>query len=71
MMFPTVGRRYQINYMSGLRYVFSPDYRARVQNTLGSNTVLKALYMIGGLVSTVVVISALLFLLLAMQGLLG
>ena len=70
MMFPTMGRRYQIDYMSGLRYVFSPAYRAQVHKTLGHNTGLRVLYMIGGLVSTAVVISALLLLVLAIQGLL-
>ena len=70
MMFPTMGRRYQIDYMSGLRYVFSPAYRAQVRNTLGDNSVLRVLYMIGGLISTAVVIAALLLLLLAVQGLL-
>lgn len=70
MMFPTMGRRHQIDYMFGLRYVFSPAYRAQVHSTFGNNTVLRVLYMIGGLVSTAVVISALLLLLLAIQGLL-
>ena len=70
MMFPTMGRRYQIDYMSGLRYVFSPAYRAQVRNMLGDNSVLRVLYMIGGLISTAVVIAALLLLLLAVQGLL-
>ncbi len=70
MMFPTRGRRYQIDYMSGLRYVFSPVYRAKVRDTWGQNYVLKALYMFGGLISIAVVISALLLLTLAIQGLL-
>lgn len=70
MMFPTMGRRYQIDYMSGLRYVFSPAYRAQVHQTRGDNTWLRVLYMIGGLVSTVVVISALFLLILAIDGLL-
>jgi len=71
MMLPTIGRRYQIDYMSGLRYVFSPGYRAKIRNTCGRSTCLKVLYMFGGLVSIAVVISALLLLTLAMQGLLS
>jgi len=70
MMLPTMGRRYQIDYMSGLRYVFSPAYRAQVRNTWGRNAGLRVVYLIGGLVSTAVVISALLLLVLAIQGLL-
>ena len=68
MMLPTMGRRYQIDYMSGLRYVFSPAYRAKIHNCCRRSTCLKLLYMLGGL--TAVVISALLFLMLAIQGLL-
>ncbi len=68
MTLPITSRRYQIDYMSGLRYVFSPAYRSQVRNTLGRNTGLKVLYMIGGLVSTAVVISALLFLRLRYRG---
>ncbi len=70
MMFPTMGRRYQIDYMSGLRYVFSSGYRAKIRNTWGRNTGLRVLYRFGGLVSVTVVIAALLLLALAMQGLL-
>jgi len=70
MMLPTMGRRYQIDYMSGLRYVFSPGYRAKIRNTCRRSTCLKVLYMFGGLASTAVVISALLLLALAIQGLL-
>jgi hypothetical protein len=70
MMLPTMGRRYQIDYMSGFRYVFSPAYRAKIRNNCGGSTCLKVLYMFGGLISTAVVISALLFLALAIQGLL-
>ena len=70
MTLPTMGRRYQIDYMFGLRYIFSPTYRARVRDTLGQNTGLRVLYMFGGLISTVVVISAFLLLMFAIQGLL-
>ena len=70
MMQSTMGRRYQIDYMSGLRYVFSPAYRARVRKTWGQNTGLRVLYMFGALISIAVVISALLFLMLAVQELL-
>ena len=70
MMLPITGRRYQIDYMSGLRYVFSPAYRAELRKTWGQNTGSRVLYAIGGLVSTAVVISALLLLVLAIQGLL-
>ena len=70
MMFPTVGRRYQIDYMLGLRYVFSPAYRAQVRNRCGHSAGLRLLYIIGGLVSTVVVISALFLLMFAIHGLL-
>ena len=66
----TMGRRYQIDYMSGLRYVFSPAYRAKIHNSCRRSTCLKVLYMFGGLISTAVVILALLFLALAIQGLL-
>jgi len=65
-----MGRRYQIDYLSGLRYFFSPGYRAQVRNTWGRSTCLKVLYMFGGLVSTAVVISILLLLVLVIQGLL-
>ena len=71
MMLPTMGRRYQIDYMSGLRYVFSPAYRAKIRNTCRRSTCLKVLYTFGGLVSIAVVISALLFLMFAIQGLLS
>ena len=70
MMFPAMGRRYQIDYLSGLRYIFSPAYRAKIRKAWGHNTGLRVLYVFGGLVSTVVVILALLFLVLAIQGLL-
>ncbi len=70
MMHPTMGRRYQIDYMFGLRYIFSPTYRAKVRNTWGQNNGLSVLYMFGGLISIAVVISALLLLTLAIQGLL-
>ena len=70
MMFPAMGRRYQIDYLSGLRYIFSPAYRAQLRKAWGHNTGLRVLYVFGGLVSTVVVILALLFLVLAIQGLL-
>ena len=70
MMHSAMGRRYQIDYMSGLRYVFSPTYRAKIRNTCRRSTCLKVLYMFGGLISTAVVISALLLLTLAIQGLL-
>lgn len=70
MMLSTMGRRYQIDYTSGLRYVFSPAYRAKIRNTCRRSTCLKVLYMFGGLVSIAVVTSALLLLALAIQGLL-
>jgi len=70
MMQSTMGRRYQIDYMSGLRYVFSPAYRAKIRNSWGQSTGMRVLYMIGGIISIAVVISALLFLALAVQGLL-
>jgi hypothetical protein len=70
MMHSTMGRRYQIDYMSGLRYVFSPAYRTEVRNTWGKNTGTRVLYIIGGLISAAVVISALLLLAFAIQGLL-
>jgi hypothetical protein len=65
-----MGRRYQIDYALGLRYVFSPAYRAKLRNSWGQSTGMRVLYMIGGIVSITVVISALLFLALAIQGLL-
>lgn len=71
MMLPTMGRRYQIDYIFGLRYVFSQGYRAKIRNTWDRNTGLRVLYMLGGLVSITVVISALLLLALALQGLLA
>jgi len=70
MMFSTTGRRYQIDYTSGLRYVFSPAYRAKIRNTCGRSNCLKVLYMFGSLISIAVVISALLFMTFAIQGLL-
>ena len=70
MMLSTMGRRYQIDYVFGLRYVFSPAYRAKIRNSWGQSTGMRVLYMIGGIVSIAVVISALLFLALAIQGLL-
>ena len=70
MMLSTMGRRYQIDYAFGLRYVFSPAYRAKIRNSWGQSTGMRVLYMFGGIVSIAVVISALLFLALAIQGLL-
>ncbi len=70
MMFPTMGRRYQIDYMSGLRYVLSPIYRAKVHKTWGRNGGLKVLYLVGCLISIAVLISALLLMALAIHGLL-
>ena len=64
-----MGRRYQIDYMSGLRYVFSPAYRDQVRKIWGRNTGSRVLYMLGGLISTAIVASALLLLVLAIQGL--
>jgi uncharacterized metal-binding protein len=69
MMQSTMGRRYQIDYAFGLRYVFSPAYRAKIHNSWGQSTGMRVLYMIGGIVSITVVISALLFLALAILGL--
>lgn len=69
MTLPIMGRRYQFDYMSGVRYVFSPAYRAEVHKNWGQNTVSRVLYMTGGIISTAVVISAVLFLMLAIQGL--
>jgi hypothetical protein len=69
MMLPTMGRRYQIDYMFSLRYVFSPAYRAKVHSTCCQKTGLTMLYIFGGLISIAVVISALLLLVLAIQGL--
>jgi hypothetical protein len=70
MMLSTMGRKYQIDCMSGLRYVFSPAYRAKIHHTCSQGTGMRLLYMIGSLISIAVVISALLFLALAIQGLL-
>jgi len=70
MMLPTLGRRYQIDYLCGLRYVFSPAYRIKVHNTWCRNAGSTLLYMLAGVVGTVVVILALLLLVLAIQGLL-
>ena len=70
MMLPITGRRYQIDYMSGLRYVFSPAYRAKICNSWDQSTGMRVLYMIGGIISTAVVISAVLLLMFAIQGLL-
>jgi hypothetical protein len=69
MTLPISGRRYQIDYMSGLRYVFSPAYRAGTGNTRGRSPGLRMLYIYGGLISMTAVISVLLFLPLATQGL--
>jgi len=71
MMLPTIGRRYQIDYMSGLRYVFSPTYRSKVRNTWGQNAGSRVLYMLGSIISIAVVILALLLMMLAIQGLLS
>ena len=70
MMLQPVGRKYQIDYITGLRYVFSPAYRAEVRKTWGQNTGSRILYTLGSLVTTTVVISALLLLVFAIQGLL-
>ena len=69
MMLRTMGRRYQIDYLFGLRYVFSPAYRANIRYTCGRSNGLKVLYMFGGLISIAVVMSVLLLLMLAIQGL--
>jgi hypothetical protein len=65
-----MGRRYQIDYLSGLRYVFSPAYRAQVRNSWGRNSGLKVVYFLGAIISVAVLASALLLLGLAIQGLL-
>ena len=70
MTLPTMGRKYQIDYLSGIRYVFSPVYRAKVRLTWGRNSVLKLLYLLGAIIGVAVLISALLLLALAIQGLL-
>ncbi len=68
MMIP-VGRRYQIDYMFGLRYMLSPKYRAKVRSQVGNNPGMLVLYMFGGLISVGVLMSALLLLTLAIEGL--
>lgn len=70
MMLPIIGRRHQIDYMFGLRYVFSPTYRAKVRTSWSQNTGLRVLYTFGGLISIAVVISALMLLTFAIQELL-
>jgi hypothetical protein len=50
MMQSTMGRRYQIDYAFGLRYVFSPAYRAKLRNSWGQSTGMRLLYMIGSLI---------------------
>ena len=68
MMMP-MGRRYQIDYMCGLRYVFSPTYRARVKQSMANSTCLRFVYVFGGFISIAVVMTALLVLTLALQSL--
>ena len=69
MMLP-MGRRHQIDYMFGLRYLFSPTYRDQVRHNWSNSPGLRVLYMFGGIISITVVISAFLLLGLAIQGLL-
>jgi hypothetical protein len=68
MMMP-MGRRYQIDYMCGLRYVLSPKYRARVNESMTNSTCLRFVYAFGGFISIAVVMTALLLLTLALQSL--
>ncbi len=68
MMMP-MGRRYQIDYMCGLRYVFSPKYRARANELMANSTGLRFVYLLGGFISIAVVTTALLLLTLALQSL--
>jgi hypothetical protein len=70
MMMP-MGRRYQIDYMCGLRYVFSTKYRAKANEAMANNTYLRVVYLFGGCISIAVVTAAILMLTLALQGLLG
>ena len=50
MMLSTMGRKYQIDYMFGLRYVFSSTYRAKIHHTWGQSTGMRLLYMILSLI---------------------
>lgn len=68
MMMP-MGRRYQIDYMCGLRYIFSPKYRARANELMANSTGLRLVYLVGGLTSIAVVTTAVLLLTLALQSL--
>ena len=68
MMMP-MGRKYQIDYLCGLRYVFSTRYRARANELMSNSTSLRFVYLIGGFVSIAVVATALLLLTLALQSL--
>ena len=68
MMMP-MGRRHQIDYMCGLRYVFSPKYRARANELMANSTCLRFVYLVGGLASIAVVTTAVLLLTLALQSL--
>jgi hypothetical protein len=70
MMMP-MGRRYQIDYMCGLRYVLSPKYRSRVNESMANSTCLRFVYVFGGFVSIVAVVAAVMLLTLALQSLLG
>ena len=62
-----MGRKYQIDYMFGLRYALSPKYRATVRDATANNRSLRVLYILGGLISIAVVTSAFVLLTLALR----
>lgn len=70
MMMP-MGRRYQIDYMCGLRYMLSPKYRARANESMSHSTCLRLVYVFGGFISIATVVAAVMLLTLALQSLLG
>ena len=68
MMIP-LGRHYQIDYLFGLRYLFSPAFRQQVHAMWVDNAWLRTLHLSGVVLSVVVVLAASSLLTLAIRDL--
>ena len=55
-----LSRIYQIDYMFGLRYLYSPTFRAQVRTMCGGSPWLSLMYTFGGALSVIVTITAML-----------
>lgn len=45
------GLNYQIDYLSGWRYIFSSNYREHAKQIWGSNRILQCLFLVGYIIS--------------------